>query len=148
LPASAASGPLLCTRSRRRAPRPGNSAPFSASSTSLRPESGAAITDALSSLRVLTDPRTVRTAARQRERSAFGGSLRRLRVERGLSLRGLASACTRAAKRLRFHTHTPRPYQIVRYESGRLAPHPRTARVIAAALGVPVSELVSVSSLN
>jgi hypothetical protein len=100
-----------------------------------------AIAAALSSLRVLSDPRTVRSMAREKERSAFGGSLRRLRVERGFSLRGLAHACEKAAQRLRFNSHTPEHYQLVRYEAGRLAPHPRTVRVIAAALGVTLCEL-------
>src|SRR5260370_39614245 len=70
------------------------------------------------------------------QRHSVGVNLRRLRLERGLSLRNLASECAAAAQRLRFRTHTPEHYQIVAYESGRLGAHPRTARVIAAALGV------------
>src|SRR5882762_3375517 len=56
----------------------------------LRPDSGTAITDAIARIRHLSDPLTIRTMARQRERCSFGGKLRRLRMERGLSLRGLA----------------------------------------------------------
>jgi hypothetical protein len=53
----------------------------------------------------------------------------------------LAFECKEAAQKLRFHS--PEHYQLVRYEAGRLGAHPRTARVIAAALGVPLCELES-----
>jgi len=109
----------------------------------LDPRNDAAIIGAVASLRVLTDPLTIRTMRREKERSSFGGTLRRLRVERGLSLRGLASACTQAAKRLRLDSHTPEHYQLVAYEAGRLGAHPRTVRVIASALGVPLCDLTS-----
>jgi hypothetical protein len=36
----------------------------------------------------------------------------------------------------------PEHYQIVAYEHGKLLPHPRTARVLAAALNVPLPLLV------
>jgi len=79
--------------------------------------------------------------AREHERRSFGAKLRRLRMERGLSLRGLAGACREAARRLRFKGHSPNHVQIVRYEGGRLGAHRRTRMVIAAALGVPPCEL-------
>jgi hypothetical protein len=60
-------------------------------------------------------------------------------LERGLSLRGMARG-------LGFTSHSPEPYQLVAYESGRLGAHHRTRLVIAAALRVPVSELVAVST--
>src|SRR5215471_2831461 len=94
----------------------------------------------------LSDPVTMRNMARQHERRAFGAQLRRLRLEWGLSLRGMAKARKDAAKRLRFGSHSPLPYQLVAYESGRSGAHRRTRLVIAAATGVGVTELVSAST--
>jgi transcriptional regulator with XRE-family HTH domain len=107
----------------------------------LRPESDAAIASAIAAIRRLSDPLTIRTAARNAERSSFGGRLRALRLERGLSLRGLASDCRKAAKLLKFQDHTPEHYQIVRYEAGKLGAHLRTRRILAVALGVPTIAL-------
>ena len=107
------------------------------------PRNDAAISTAVARIRHLSDPHTIRSMARELQRSSFGTKLRRIRIEKGLSLRGLASACKPAAQRLHFHSHTPNHVQIVRYEAGRLGAHPRTVRVIAAALGVAVSVLES-----
>jgi hypothetical protein len=101
-----------------------------------------AITSAtIARIRHLSDPHTIRSMQRERERHSFGANLRHLRLERGLSLRKLASECAAAAQLLRFRTHTPEHYQIVAYEAGRLGAHPRTVRVIAAALGVAVDQI-------
>jgi hypothetical protein len=84
---------------------------------------------------------------RQQDRRAFGAALRRrLRLERGLQLWAIAKACKKAERRLRFGSHSPLPYQLVAYESGNSGAHRRTRLMIAAALGVPVAELVSVST--
>ena len=64
----------------------------------LRPDSEVAITDAIAAIRHLIDQRTVRWMVREKVRSSFAGNLRRLRVERGLCLRGLAGACELAAR--------------------------------------------------
>jgi hypothetical protein len=109
----------------------------------LPPDSDAGITDAIAAIRHLSDPRTVRSMAREKERSSFGGTLRRLRMERGLSLRGLAGACKQPALRLSFRSHSPEHYQTVAYEGGRLGTHRRTRMVMAAALGVPLSDLTA-----
>jgi hypothetical protein len=111
----------------------------------LDPRNDAVISATIAKIRHLSDPKTIRSMQRERERHSFGANLRRLRLERGLSLRGLAAACSDAAQRLRFRSNTPEHYQIVAYEAGRLGPHPRTARVIAAALGVAVGQLESVA---
>jgi len=86
----------------------------------LDPRNDAAIANAVAQIRRLSDPLTIRTIQRERERRSFGAKLRRLRLEWGLSLRGLASACNQAAQRLRFKGHSPEHYQIVAYEAGRL----------------------------
>jgi hypothetical protein len=102
----------------------------------LDPKHDAAISATIARIRHLSDPQTIRSMQRERDRRSFGANLRLLRLERGLSLRKLASECAAAAQRLRFRTHSPEHYQIVAYEAGRLGAHPRTVRVIAAALGV------------
>jgi hypothetical protein len=107
----------------------------------LNPKHEPAITTTIARIRHLSDPQVIRSMQRERERRSFGANLRHLRLERGLSLRGLASACKQAAKRLCFRSHSPEHYQIVAHEAGRLGAHPRTARVIAAALGVAVDQV-------
>lgn len=107
----------------------------------LRADSDAVIADAIAAIRRLSDPLTIRTMAREKERRSFGAELCRLRLERGLSLRKLASECAAAAKRLKIDTHTPLKYQIVAYEAGRLGAHHRTRIVIAASLGVSLTDL-------
>ena len=101
----------------------------------------AAINATIARIRQLCDPRTVRTMQREKERYAFGATLRRLRMERGLSLWGLAAACRDAARLLRFRTHSSEHYQIVQYEAGRLGAHYRTVMVLASALGVAVDQI-------
>jgi transcriptional regulator with XRE-family HTH domain len=74
-------------------------------------------------------------------------NLKRLRLGRGLSLRALAAECKASAKRLHFRTHSPEHYQIVAYEHGKLLPHPRTARLLAATLNVPLPWLLGRPSI-
>jgi hypothetical protein len=102
----------------------------------LDPKHDSDISATLARIRHLSDPRTIRSMQCEAKRRSFAANLRRLRLERRLSLRGLATRCSDAAQCLHFRTHTPEHYQIVAYEAGRLGAHPRTARVIAAALGV------------
>jgi hypothetical protein len=78
---------------------------------------------------------------RERERSSFGGTYAGCGWREGFPFVKLVGACSQAAKQLRFDSHSPEHHQLVRYEAGRLGAHPHTVRVIAAALGVPLTEL-------
>jgi transcriptional regulator with XRE-family HTH domain len=91
----------------------------------LRPDSDAAITDAVASIRHLSDPCTIRTMRRERERSAFGQRIAALRREKGWSLRRLARECTEAARRLGFGARAPDRFQLMDYERGRSNAHAR-----------------------
>ena len=99
----------------------------------LEARNDAAIGATVARIQYLSYPRTIRSMKHEAKRLSFGTNLR---LERGL-----AFACKQAAKRLCFRSHSPEHYQLVAYEAGRLGAHPRTVRVIAAALGVAVDQI-------
>ena len=89
----------------------------------------------------LSDSKVALGMQREQERDMFADNLRKLRMEKGWSLRRLARECMEATRRIGFGVHAPDRHQLMDYERGRSNANPRTRVVLATALGVAADQI-------